>query len=289
MSSHSPETRIEASPTGAVASALRRGGVAALVGVAVGVLLRSLLAQYGVGAPSLAVLVGVTAVVAASGVLALAATRAAGTSVRFGRDRLAVAGDGPFGPLVSETTVDYDDVDLVLRRDTGGDRRVGTASYELVRSGELTVRLNHCADPETVERELDRRVPTPRDRADTVDEDAVRTALQHERVFWRDWPSDEPVPRSAVVTSAELVEQYRASKTPEPSEPTGPSAANDEPSSSVTAADFENGNFAGGGGGGDADFTGGSARHSPGHASNEGGAEGNVGSDEATDMHDGGI
>ncbi|MFC7194367.1 hypothetical protein ACFQL4_06365 [Halosimplex aquaticum] len=59
--------------------------------------------------------------------------------------------------------------------------------------------------------------------------------------------------------------------------------AGDSRPSGVTAADFENGNFPGGGGGGSADFTGGTGRQSPGHASNDRGAESNVGNDDTID------
>jgi|GEM_PF-2388373 len=208
------------------------------------------------------------------------------SELRVFRDRLEYDPGGLGGLLRGSTTVAYDGIDLVLRCDGRLDRLLGAGSYDLVRSGEPTVRLHHVADTDEFERVLDGRVPTPRERAAARDEAVARTELQRERVAWRRWPDDEPLPRSAVVTDAAVVAAYLDSERPERPEI---SRAGDSRPSGVTAADFENGNYVGGGGGGDADFTGGSARHSPGHASNDRGAESNVGSDEATDMSDGGI
>ena len=204
------------------------------------------------------------------------------SELRVFRDRLEYEPGGLGGLLRGSKTVAYDEIDLVVRRDGRLDRLVGAGSYDLVRSGKATVRLHHVADPEEVERALDRRIPGPRDRVEAGDENSVLTALQRERVAWRRWPDDESLPRSAVVTDPAVVEQLTAAEEIERPEVT---RAEDARPSGVTAADFENGKYPGGGGGGDADFTGGSARHSPGHANNDGGAEGNVGSDESTDAY----
>jgi len=204
------------------------------------------------------------------------------SELRVFRDRLAYDPGGLGGLLRGSKTVAYDDIDLVVRRDGRLDRLLGAGSYDLIRSGEPTVRLHHLADPEEVERALNGAIPGPRERATAVDEASARTALQRERVAWRRWPDDEPLPRSAVVTDPDVVEQLRAGEEIERPEV---SRAEDARPSGVTAADFENGKYPGGGGSGDADFTGGSAHHSPGHANNDGGAEGNVGSDESTDAY----
>lgn len=74
-----------------------------------------------------------------------------------------------------------------------------------MRSGKSILRLRNLAEPEDVERALDGRVPAPRERVDAVDDETVLTALQHSRVFWRGWRSDEPLPPSAVVTDGALV------------------------------------------------------------------------------------
>jgi len=176
------------------------------------------------------------------------------------------------GVLRGPTSVPYDEVDLVLRRDRRLDGLVGGASYDLLRSGASTVALKPLSDPAEVERALNGYVPAPRKRVDGDDETSVLTALQQRRVAWRGWPNGEPVPDSAVVTDEAVVASFGAA-TPDPA---AVSRSTDSRPSTVTAADFESGNFPGGNGGGDADFTGGSTRHSPGHASNEGGAEANA-------------
>ncbi|WP_459193774.1 hypothetical protein [Halosimplex sp. J119] len=208
------------------------------------------------------------------------------SEVRVYRDRLEYDSGGLGSLFRGSKTVAYEEIDLVLRRDGRLDRLLGAASYDLIRSGEPTVRLRHVADTDGVERALDGRVPGPHERVEAMDDDAALTELQRERVAWRRWPDEEPLPRSAVVTDSELTAAYGDTERPERPEVSRPS---DSRPSGVTAADFENGNFPGGGGSGSADFTGGSARHSPGHASNEGGAESNVGSDGAGDMGDTGL
>ncbi|WP_436929143.1 hypothetical protein [Halosimplex halobium] len=203
------------------------------------------------------------------------------SELRVFRDRLEYDPGGLGDLLRGSETVQWEDVDLVLRRDGRLDRLLGAGSYDLVRSGKSTVRLHHVADTDAVERALDARVPTPRERVEAGSEAETRAALQQERVAWRRWPDDEPVPRSAVVTDPDLVAAYVATDRPDRPEVT---RAEDARPSGVTAADFENGRFPGGGGGGETDFTGGTSRHSPGLASNEGGAEKNVGSESAGDM-----
>ncbi|WP_436924835.1 hypothetical protein [Halosimplex amylolyticum] len=202
------------------------------------------------------------------------------SEVRVFRDRLEYDPGGFSGLLRGPKTVAYEEVDLVFRRDGRLDRLLGAGSYDLIRSGKPTVRLHHVGDTDGVERALDGRIPGPHERVEAADDEAVRTALQRERVAWRRWPNGEPLPRSAVVTDGDLVAAYAASEPPERPEVT---RSSDSRPSSVTATDFQNGNYTGGGGGGDADFTGGSAQHSPGHASNDRGAESNVGSDDSID------
>ncbi|ELZ23569.1 hypothetical protein C475_14898 [Halosimplex carlsbadense 2-9-1] len=209
------------------------------------------------------------------------AVPALGSELRVYRDRLEYDPGGLGGLVRGPKTVAFEGVDLVLRRDGRLDRLLGAGSYDLIRSGEPTVRIHHVTDTDEAERALDGRVPRPRERVETADEAEARAALQQERVAWRRWPDDEPLPRTAVVTDPDLVERLTAEETVERPEV---SRAEDARPSGVTATDFENGTFPGGGGGGDADFTGGTSRHSPGLASNEGGAEKNVGSESAGDM-----
>ncbi|WP_436929142.1 hypothetical protein [Halosimplex halobium] len=192
-----------ASASAAVLSAWREGVGALAGGALLGALVRSLLAINGVAGPSTAALVGGGAAAALVCVLGVVAAGTARRSVRFGRDALTVEG----GLSPGATTVAYDDIDLAIRRDTGVDRRLGTASYELVRSGGSNRFFGHLRDPEGFERALDARVPTPRERVEAVDEATVREALQRSRVLWQDWPTDEPLPRSAVVTDDVLVEK----------------------------------------------------------------------------------
>ncbi|QPV63126.1 hypothetical protein I7X12_00385 [Halosimplex litoreum] len=209
------------------------------------------------------------------------AVPALGSELRVHRDRLEYDPGGLRGLVRGPKTVDIAEIDLVVRRDTRLDRLVGAGSYDLIRSGEPTVRLSHLADTEAVERTLGGRVPVPRDRVGAVDDAETRAALQRRRVAWRRWPDDEPLPRTAVVTEPDLVERLHVGVEIERPEVT---RVEDARLSDVTAADFENGNFPGGGGGGDADFTGGTSRHSPGLASNEAGAEKNVGSESGGEM-----
>jgi len=203
MTEVSTEPAASASPTAAVLSAWREGLGALAGGAFLGALVRSLLAINGLGTPSAATAVGGGALAALGCVLGLVAIGAARRRVRFGRDSLTVEG----GLAPGATAVEYDDIDLGIRRDTGVDRRLGSASYDLVRSGESDIFLGHLRDPEAVERALDARVPTPRERVDAVDEATVREALQRSRVFWRGWPNDEPLPRSAVVSDETLVKK----------------------------------------------------------------------------------
>jgi hypothetical protein len=203
MSNVSTGPTTDASATGAVLSAWREGLGALAGGALLGAVLRSLLAINGVSVPSAAALVGGGALVALVCVLGLVAVAAARRTVRFGRDSLTVES----GLSPGATAVEYDDVDLAIRRETAGDRRLGTASYELVRSGASDIFLGHLREPDEFEWALDARVPTPRERIEAVDEATVREALQRSRVFWRGWPSDEPLPRSAVVGDETLVEK----------------------------------------------------------------------------------
>jgi len=209
------------------------------------------------------------------------AVPAVDAELRVYRDRLEYDPGGVRGLVGGSKAVDIGEIDLVVRRDARLDRLLGAGSYDLIRSGEPTLRLYHLADPEGVERSLGGRVPAPRDRAEAVDDADARAALQRRRVAWRRWPDDEPLPRTAVVTDPDVVERLHAGEEIESPEVT---RAEDARPSGVTAADFENGTFPGGGGGGDADFTGGTSRHSPGLASNESGAEKNVGSESGGEM-----
>jgi hypothetical protein len=203
MTELSTDPGTDASATAAVFSAWREGLGALTGGALLGALLRSLLAINGVEPPSTAALVGGGALVALGCVLGWIAVAAARRTVRFGRDALTVEG----GLSPGATAVEYDDVDLAIRRETAADRRIGTASYELVRSGGSNPFVGHLRDPDEFERALDARVPTPRERVGAVDEATVREALQRSRVFWRGWPSDEPLPRSAVLGDETLVEK----------------------------------------------------------------------------------
>ncbi|QLH78240.1 hypothetical protein HZS55_13395 [Halosimplex rubrum] len=203
MTELSTDPTASASAAAAVLSAWREGLGALAGGALLGAVARSLLAVNGVSGPSTAALVGGGALAALVCVLGLIAVGAARRTVRFDRDSLTVEG----GLRPGSTAVEYDDLDLAIRRETAGDRRIGTASYELARSGESSRFLGNLRDPDEFERALDARVPTPRERIDAVDEATVREALQRSRVFWRGWPSDESLPRSAVVSDEALVEK----------------------------------------------------------------------------------
>jgi len=150
----------------------------------------------GVGVVTLCVLVGATA---------LRDTAA----VRFYRDRVVTeARVGPFGETAS---VPFEDVDLVVREDEPGSEeieagtgnRTETGTFELLRSGQDPVTVRNVRDPAAVERILDGRVPSPRERETRASADSgFDRAIEHERTLWRRWPSDRPLPDSAVVAAA---------------------------------------------------------------------------------------
>jgi hypothetical protein len=74
----------------------------------------------------------------------------------------------------------------------------------LLRSGDDPVALRHVRDPATVERIFEGRVPAPGEREELASEDSegFDRAIEHERTLWRRWPSDRPLPDSAVVAAA---------------------------------------------------------------------------------------
>jgi len=119
-------------------------------------------------------------------------------TVRFYRDRMVT--EARAGPLGKTASVPYEDVDLVVREDDGD----GTGTFELLRSGVDPVVLRSVSEPATVERVLAERVPSPREREARASEenDGFDRAIERERVLWRRWPSDRPLPDSAVVAAA---------------------------------------------------------------------------------------
>lgn len=193
--------RVEGRPVRAVLTDATPYAVALLVAVVTGVAT----SMTGVTVTSLGGSGGEPLVVGfGAGVIALCCVAAWSVlrdpvEVRLFRDELAV-GRRP-GFLDRSDVVAYADVDLVVRTDD----RDADATYELVRSGQSTVALRHVRDPETFERVLAERVPSPRERnrrANGADE--TDRPIEHERTFWRRWPSDASLPVTSVVGAASL-------------------------------------------------------------------------------------
>lgn len=110
--------------------------------------------------------------------------------------------DGTIGS--HDTTVPYDDVELVVRNATG-DPLLGTETLLVVRSGSDPLRLSSIADPETAARAFDDRVSSPteqvraaRKRANTEDEEVPLDFV------WSHWPDTANVPASVVLSESEF-------------------------------------------------------------------------------------
>jgi len=224
MGNADPVARVSGRPVGAVLTtpALSATGIGA--GVAAGVL--AALADVGTVLPAVSTGPGAVAVGIAVGLAVFCVSVVASASrdtaeLRFYREELEVAGRSVLGDHT--TTVRYDDVDLVVRL-SGGD----VATYELLRSGRSPVVLRNVTDPETVERTLFQRVPSPRERNEDAREATDRSMAErladrvpmtqlgerveeegggdrpigHERAFWRQWPAEQPLPDSPIVDEA---------------------------------------------------------------------------------------
>jgi hypothetical protein len=170
-------------------------GSVLVVGVVTGMVVR--FSAVGESSPATGMVAGLVATLVAAGALAVREWFRTPAAVRFYRDEMMVDRHFPGG----STTISYDEVDLVV----GREKRDGVGSYELVRSGQDPVDVWHVADPATFERVLVDRVPAPAERdreADTGDD--TERPIEHERVFWRGWPSDEPLPETPLVGASAL-------------------------------------------------------------------------------------
>ena len=164
-----------------------------VVGVVTGAVVR--FSAVGEGSPVTALVAGVVALTVAAGVLVAREWVRVPAAVELYRDELVVDRHFPGG----STTIPYDDIDLVV----GREKTDGVGSYELVRSGEGPVDVWHVTDPATFERAMVERVPAPTERDREAGGDTDR-AIEHERVFWRGWPSDEPLPETPLVGASAL-------------------------------------------------------------------------------------
>jgi hypothetical protein len=170
-------------------------GSVLVVGVVTGLVVR--FSAVGAGAPGTALVAGLVAAGVAAGALVVREWLRTPAAVRFYREELVVDRHFPGG----STTVAYDEIDLVVDREN----RDGIGSYELVRSGQEPVDVWHVADPATFERVLVDRVPAPAERDRAADTgDGTERPVEHERVFWRGWPSDEPLPETPLVGASAL-------------------------------------------------------------------------------------
>jgi hypothetical protein len=224
MGEPSPVAQVSGRPVGEVLTTPELYAFGVGGGAVAGVL--AVLADVGAVLPALSAGAGAIAVGVATGlavvcVLAAASVYRDTEAVRFYRDELEAVGRSVVGERT--VTVRYDDVDLAVRR-SGGD----VATYELLRSGKPSVVLRNVTDPETVERTLFRRVPSPQERNEEAREATDRSMAErlsdrvpmsqlgerveaegsadrpigHERAFWRQWPSDRPLPDSPIVGEA---------------------------------------------------------------------------------------
>jgi len=224
MSDPAPVARVDGRDVREILATPKPYAIGVCAGLAAVVL--AMVADAGTVFP--AVSTGASAVaIGAVTFLAVLCVSAAGSAardtaaVRFYRDELDVTGRSVVGD--DTVTVSYDDVDLVVRT-SGGD----VATYELVRSGKERVVLRNVTDPETVERTLFELVPSPRERNERAREATDRSMAQrlsdrvpmaqlgdrvedegdgdrpigHERAFWRQWPSDHPLPDSPILGQA---------------------------------------------------------------------------------------
>lgn len=201
MTDRQPIARVDGRPVRAVLSDATPFAVALLAALLAGI------AATMTGVPGSAVggPFGSPPVIASlAGVVALSCVGAVGVArdtreVRLYRDELTVVNG--VRPFVGSLTIPYEEVDLAVRTDDRDD----VATYKLVRSGNPTSTLRHVRDPETVERVLAERVPSPRTRnGRATTGDGTRRSIERERLFWRRWPSDVPLPTSAVVGASSI-------------------------------------------------------------------------------------
>lgn len=139
------------------------------------------------------------AVLAATASLGVGIAVARSTTVAFREDAFAMRTDVPW--LRDEATIPYDDVEVVVARATLGDRLLGTASYELVRTDGDDVAMSGVADPESFERAIGARVDDPREQYRRADGGSI--------AFWALWPDDREgdLPSGPVVEAGELEER----------------------------------------------------------------------------------
>jgi hypothetical protein len=121
----------------------------------------------------------------------------AGTTVSATADALVVESDSGRG---SNLRIPFDDIQVVVRKSGFADARLGTGSYELVRSGGTNGVVRYLEAPAEFERLLGDRVREPREQ--------YRDADRGTRGFWWFWPAtlDDELPEDPVVTEDELAE-----------------------------------------------------------------------------------
>lgn len=133
-----------------------------------------------VGAPLIAAVAGFLVPTALFVVGSALNTVTAGYELREDR----VVADG----LIAGAEIPYESIGLVVRAETGGDVRSGTADFHLAREGESDQELRNVRNPDRVEAVLDDRVPPAetwlegRERRDTALQAFVRRR--------REWAAD---------------------------------------------------------------------------------------------------
>lgn len=150
---------------------------------------------FPVGGP--AVSGAVTFLVVTGAILGAAVVNRTGKDVLFYGDRVELT-KGTLG--FAAYSADYDDVELVVRKTTNGDRLSGTETFELVRGARDNLHLRYLEDPDAAARILDERVAPPAEQLD------ASVGSSRRRHFWRHWPHDTEPPADPVVEDEELAD-----------------------------------------------------------------------------------
>ncbi len=237
--------RVNARASAGIVAAWRSYAYGLVAAVAAGVVAYSTLRQNGAATVPLVAILAGSAAVALLGLVAFAAVRTGGSTVRFDREGVEYDGFGVLGALREPTSVPYEGVDLAVRTDDVGDRLLGTGTVRLLRSNDSDVVLHHVSDPGAVERALARHVPDPLERFERPDDGSDELLLREPRAVWLAWPDGASLPPSPVVDAAELHERVgldlRGGLDYDVED-----GASDAGDSLISASDFASGNYSGG-------------------------------------------
>jgi len=177
------------------------GVVAVLAGLLTALAVGELLA-WGLSSPGSVALLAVTAIAAAGTAWVVGrALRTVGREVRFDRSALGVVTTDPLGRQREALSVPYDKIDLVVRAELRRQGSTTAANYAVFHAGEDSpLTIAGVEDPQAFERAVESSVESPDEVAWHAEDDyGRRRGVESNRAFWRDWPDDEPIPRSAII------------------------------------------------------------------------------------------